>query len=212
MHGLAVSSSHLLLLRYSWPQQPLRKILSSSWKTEMSTFLHVCVWSSRATSPISHHPSFLRADMRGQLSDSPPPQPSVSVSKRSDMQLKFERASLALLTHTFSFMHALTQVAPCSDSSPQLIWSIKQGRLAGLHCDTSFALRGEVTVIGVPFKASASPGRMLSKLTAFAGFHFAKLTGRRSAFSYGTTSSALKTIIIFFLCLQHHLDLVWVSS
>lgn len=142
MHGLAVSSSHLLLLRYSWPQQPLRKILSSSWKTEMSTFLHVCVWSSRATSPISHHPSFLRADMRGQLSDSPPPQPSVSVSKRSDMQLKFERASLALLTHTFSFMHALTQVAPCSDSSPQLIWSIKQGRLAGLHCDTSFALRG----------------------------------------------------------------------
>lgn len=108
MHGLAVSSSHLLLLRYSWPQQPLRKILSSSWKTEMSTFLHVCVWSSRATSPISHHPSFLRADMRGQLSDSPPPQPSVSVSKRSDMQLKFERASLALLTHTFSFMHALT--------------------------------------------------------------------------------------------------------
>lgn len=137
-----------------------------------------------------------------------PPQPSVSVSKRSDMQLKFERASLALLTHTFSFMHALTQVAPCSDSSPQLIWSIKQGRLAGLHCDTSFALRGEVTVIGVPFKGSASPGRMLSKLTAFAGFHFAKLTGRRSAFSYGTTSSALKTIIIFFLCLQHHLDLV----
>lgn len=211
MHGLAVSSSHLLLLRYSWLQQPLRKILSSSWKTEMSTFLHVCVWSSRATSPISHHPSFLRADMRGQLSDSPPHSPpSLSANALTCSWSSSGPHLHSWHTHFHSCMHS--QVAPCSDSSPQLIWSIKQGRLAGLHCDTSFALRGEVTVIGVPFKGSASPGRMLSKLTAFAGFHFAKLTGRRSAFSYGTTSSALKTIIIFFLCLQHHLDLVWVSS
>lgn len=99
-------------------------------------------------------------------------------------------------------MRALAQVEPRSDSSREHAPSIKHGRLAGLGSDTGFALRGEVTVIGVRFKASASPGRMLSKLTAFAGFLFAELMGRCAALSYATTNSgfrsALNTEIVFF--------------
>lgn len=132
-----------------------------------------------------------------------PLQRSLPVSKRSDALPMLDRASLALLTHTLSFMHSLTQVEPYSDSSLERTWSIKQGRLAGLRSDIGFALQGEVTVIGEPFKAPASPGRMVSKLTAFAGFIFAELTGRCSALSYTTTNSgfraALNTVILFFV-------------
>lgn len=67
-------------------------------------------------------------------------------------------------------MHSHTLVEPCSDSSREHIRSLKHGRLAGLRGDTGFAFQGKVTVIGAHFKASASPGRMLSKLTVFAGF------------------------------------------
>ncbi len=70
---------------------------------------------------------------------------SLSVSEYSD--------TLALLTHMLSFMRVLTQVEPCSDSSLELVWCRKQVRLAGLCSDTGFSLQGEVTVIGVPFKA-----------------------------------------------------------
>lgn len=69
-------------------------------------------------------------------------------------------------------MHALTQVGPCSGSSLEVIRNIKQSGLAGVRSDTGFALQGVVTVIGVPFTASASPGRIVSKPKAFAGFLF----------------------------------------
>lgn len=44
-------------------------------------------------------------------------QHSLSVSERPDTPPKLDRASLTLLTHTFSFMHALVQVVPHLDSS-----------------------------------------------------------------------------------------------
>lgn len=86
-------------------------------------------------------------------------------------------------------MHAHTQVEPRLDSSVELLQTIKQGRQAGRQAcstDTGSALRGGVTVIGVSFKASASPETMVSKLTAFAGFLF--VTSRCSALNYATTN------------------------
>lgn len=65
------------------------------------------------------------------------------------------------------------QVEAHSDSSPEAMRHIKQGTLAGSRTDTGLAF----TVTGVPFKASASPERALSKLTALVGFSLCRVDG-----------------------------------
>lgn len=63
-----------------------------------------------------------------------------------------------------------------------LFWTCREcerGEATGLGSDRGFALRGSATVIGVSFKASASPGRMVSKLTAFAGYFSASASAQR---------------------------------
>lgn len=63
-----------------------------------------------------------------------------------------------------------------------LFWTCREcerGEATGLGSDRGFALRGRATVIGVSFKASASPGRIVSKLTAFAGYFSASASAQR---------------------------------
>lgn len=93
--------------------------------------------------------------------------------------------TFTLLTHIF--IHECTHAGRTVQ---------KKDRLAGLCSDIqAFSLQGEVIVIGMPFKASASLRRIISKLTALAGFLLAKFTGRFSPLRYATTNSDFRAAL-----------------
>lgn len=138
-------------------------------------------------SPPPPHPSF--ADVHGQLSDSTPP--ALPLCQQTLWHTTKVRPVDQVDTHVF--IHACTHAG--ITVLRQLSWtymSIKQGRLTGLSNDTGFALQSQVTIIGVSFKASASPGRKASKLTGFAGFLLVECTGQCSTLSFTYTNSGFR--------------------
>lgn len=109
MHGLAVSNSHLLLLRCSWPRQTLRFqvvvfFLEKCRNRNVHVFAFLCLvlpCHLPPLSPILSVHRYERAVIR--LTDH---QPFMSVGKHSDTPLKLAGLTCTLDTHIF--IHACT--------------------------------------------------------------------------------------------------------